>query len=442
MVESDGRRVAVASEPLTGMKRALAHTQEAPAHAGPAPPAFGSDAHDAPLLSSGISRRLWRLYASFWLICLLFPLLALVQQPSPLPQLLLAVAGLATFIVCYLWVLWPHPVRPDPRLQPVHAALLCGLLATLTFMLSMAYGSSFLWLCVGISAMVGVALPARLAFVAVMALTLLTLGIGVTLSGGFTQADWLHLLPLVLLVRGLGLDMAGLARLARALSELHATRRELARMAVVEERLRLARDLHDLLGHTLSMITLKSELASRLVASEPGRAAEEMREVERVARQSLREVREAVAGYRQPSLKSELDGAQELLEAAGIASTVEGGAGTLPPATDAALGWAVREGVTNVVRHSRARRCCIRIWRTGGFVHAEVVDDGEQGTPSDRAEELRQVGSGLRGLAERVRAQGGALEAGPLPTDGSTGFRLHVALPLPHRRAVERELGS
>jgi two-component system sensor histidine kinase DesK len=420
------------------MKRAAAHIQDAPAYAGPAPPAASGDAPDSPVLSSGISRRLWRLYAGFWLICLLFPLLALAQRPPP--QLLLALAGLAIFVVSYLWVLWPHPVRPSLRLQPAQAALVCGLLTALILALSLAYGASFLWLFVGLSAMVGVALPARPAFVAVMGTTLLTLGVGIALSGGVTQADWLHLLPLVLLVRGLGLDMAGLARLAQALNELHATRRELARLAVVEERLRLARDLHDLLGHTLSMITLKSELAGRLVVSEPGRAAEEMREVERVARQTLREVREAVAGYRQPTLQSELDGARELLEAAGIAGTVEDDALALPPGTDAVLGWVVREGATNVIRHSRARRCAIRIWQADGLIHAEVRDDGEGWARPGAAGVLTQAGSGLVGLAERVRALGGALEAGPLQDASGAGFRLHVMLP--HGGAAGRGAGQ
>jgi two-component system sensor histidine kinase DesK len=149
----------------------------------------------------------------------------------------------------------------------------------------------------------------RSAFAAVIVLTLLTLFISVGISGGIAVSDWLHILPLVLLVRGLGLDMIGIVRLSSALREVHAARAELERMAVIEERLRLARDLHDLLGHTLSLIVLKSELAGRLVAQEPSRAAQEMHEVEQVARKTLREVREAVAGYRQPRLISELDGA-------------------------------------------------------------------------------------------------------------------------------------
>jgi two-component system sensor histidine kinase DesK len=157
-------------------------------------------------------------------------------------------------------------------------------------------------------------LPPRRAFWTIMVLTLVTLGVSVGVSREISSVDWLQVIPLVLLVRGLGLDMAGLVRLSDALLELHAAREELARQAVVEERLRLARDLHDLLGHTLSMITLKSELAGRLIEKEPARAAEEIHDVERVARQALREVREAVAGYRQQTLQGELDNARQILE--------------------------------------------------------------------------------------------------------------------------------
>jgi two-component system sensor histidine kinase DesK len=166
-----------------------------------------------------------------------------------------------------------------------------------------------------------------------------------------------------------------------------------------------ARDLHDLLGHTLSLITLKSELAGRLVEKEPARAAQEIHEVERVARQALREVREAVVGYRQPTLHSELDAARQMLETAGVVYTIEHTARALSPATDAALAWAVREGVTNVIRHSRARQCTIRIICDNESTRAEVINDGYQGPEHDATH--TKDGSSLSGLAERVAAQGG-----------------------------------
>ena len=389
--------------------------------------------------SSGISVRLWRLYASFWLICLVFPMLALAQTQLPPMQLLLALAGLLIFVASYVWVMWPHPLSSAgrARAQSRIGLLLVAFLTVLVLFLSLAYGHAFLWLFVGVGAVAGIALPARSAFVAVMLLTLLTLFTSVGLSGGIARTDWLHIIPLVLLVRGLGLDIVGLARLARALSELHAARRELARLAVIEERLRLARDLHDLLGHSLSLITLKSELAGRLVESAPARAAEEIREVERLARQTLREVREAVAGYRQPALHSELDGARQILEAAGIECQIRHTTGALPPAADAVLAWAVREGVTNVIRHSRAHHCTIHVMCAGGSACAEVVDDGtwrgSQQATTDAA------GSGLAGLAERVRGYGGRVEAGPLQTANAGGFRLWVELPMSEAATSAKE---
>jgi two-component system, NarL family, sensor histidine kinase DesK len=402
----------------------------------PADPASGRLALPELVASTGISLRMWRLYAQAWLICLLFPILALLRLHLAPIDLLLVLGGLAIFVACYTWVMWLHPVH-NVRLRPtpVRRALpvLTGLIL-LVLWLSVVYDSAFLWLLVGVSAITGVTLPARSAFVAVMALTLLTLFVSVSVSGGIAAADWLHILPLVLLVRGLGLDMIGLVCLASALREVHAARTELARLAVIEERLRVARDLHDLLGHTLSLITLKSELAGRLIETEPARAAQEIREVERTARRSLREVREAVAGYRQPRLLSELDGARQLLEAAGIAYQIEHTAGALPPATDAVLAWTVREGVTNVIRHSRAHHCTIRVTCASKGACAEVLNDG---VPLDCPHTTQtDTGSGLAGLAERVCTAGGQIEAGPQP---AAGFRLWVELPRLHPAMSEQE---
>jgi two-component system sensor histidine kinase DesK len=389
-----------------------------------------SDGLQGMIAASGISPRLWRLYAGFWLICLVFPILALVQARPALLQLLLATIGLVVFVIVYLWIMWPHPLQRGAKsgLSPAQALLLLAGLTTLVLLLSFSSGSAFLWLTIGVGAIAGVTLPARSAFVAVMFLTLLVLAIAVGLSGGVFQTDWLHILPLALVVRGLGLDMIGLARLSDTLQELHAARGELARLAVMEERLRLARDLHDLLGQTLSAIALKSELASRLIDRAPAQAALEIQAVEGLARQTLREVREAVAGYRQPELRRELDSARELLAAAGIDGTVEHTAGALPPAIDAMLAWAIREGVTNVIRHSRARRCLIQVMRGDGLVCAEIVNDGAHGRGQEDAD--HKHGTGLAGLAERAGTLGGRITAELYRHDGQLGFRLRVALPL------------
>ncbi|MDQ6918438.1 MAG: sensor histidine kinase [Candidatus Dormibacteraeota bacterium] len=217
----------------------------------------------------------------------------------------------------------------------------------------------------------------------------------------------------------LGLSIVGVVWLAHTVGELRSAREELARLAVSEERLRFARDIHDLLGHSLSVIVLKSELLTRLLPEgSPARVEREAREIEAVARGALREVREAVAGYRKASLATELGGAAAAFEAAGIDYHRLQQGGAITPETEAVLAWAVREGVTNVIRHSQARRCSIRVERENGKIVLDVVDDGKGGKPSR--------GSGLRGVAERAAVIGGALEAGPLPHEG---FRLRVTVP-------------
>jgi two-component system sensor histidine kinase DesK len=196
---------------------------------------------------------------------------------------------------------------------------------------------------------------------------------------------------------------------------------QLTLRAVDQERLRLARDLHDLLGHSLSLITIKSQLARRLLAStDAAGATGEIVDIERVARDSLGDVRHAVDGYRQPTFRSALSGARAALSAAGIASTVEQEPGPLPAELDTTLAWAVREGVTNVIRHSHAATCSIRLTRDEQKAHLEITDDGP-------TTDVQVRGNGLRGLQERAAARGGRADAGPLPQGG---FRLHVTLPL------------
>lgn len=223
-------------------------------------------------------------------------------------------------------------------------------------------------------------------------------------------------------------------RRADMVSVLRRTRADLARAAVAEERLRIARDLHDLLGHSLSLITLKAELAGRVIGTDPGRAAGEIAELESVARQSLSDVRTAVSGYRQPDLAGELVSARQLLDSAGIVSRISSpDTAGFSQAVDAALAWAVREGTTNVVRHSRATHVdiSVRIGPAGAI--AEISDNGPPApddvgplTPPD-TRRPRSGGSGLAGLAERVRSLGGDLAAGSVEP---RGFRLRVVVPL------------
>jgi two-component system sensor histidine kinase DesK len=218
------------------------------------------------------------------------------------------------------------------------------------------------------------------------------------------------------------------ARRIELVTKLRETRAELARMAVADERLRIARDLHDLLGHSLSLITLKAELAGRVIDADPDRAAREIADLETVARRSLGEVRAAVTSYRQPSLAAELAAARQMLAAAGMGCEVRAAiSDELPAATDALLAWTVREGATNVVRHSGARNVTITVTATADEVTAEVADDGV-GPSWDGARRVAEhEGSGLSGLTERARNAGAEVSAGE--GHGSKGFRLLVRVP-------------
>ena len=350
------------------------------------------------------------------LVFLIYPIRAvLTSDPTP-ARVLLALGGAALFAGVFLWLIWLHdplPSSADPsEVRKRRAAI--AFLAVLAIALNLILGSEWRVLFFHLNVAAGITLLSRDAYVAIAGLAVCTLALGIT-SG----MAWL-VLPTV----AIGLWATAFVRQVAAVAELRAAREEIARLAVAEERLRFARDLHDLLGHSLSLITLKSELAGRLLPANPEKAAEEIRDVEGVARRALREVREAVAGYRQPTLDRELYGARETLEAAGIFCRIENRVGVLPNATDAVLAWTVREGVTNVIRHSRASRCEILLTRDGDEVHAEISDDGRSSSPGVTGV---TPGSGLRGLAERVEAGGGDFEAGPLPEGG---FRLRVSLPL------------
>jgi two-component system sensor histidine kinase DesK len=269
---------------------------------------------------------------------------------------------------------------------------------------------------------------------------------------------------------------------------LKETRAELARAAVAEERLRISRDLHDLLGHSLSLITLKAELAGRVIGTDPERAAREIAELETVARRSLTEVRQAVTSYRQPTLAAELVSSRRMLAAAGTECRIRvPNAYSLPPAVDALLAWTVREGATNIVRHAAAKHAEIVIELTDTTASACLSDDGAgpgqgrlpgvargagpvtaasgavpgagagvpvgAGVPAEGTERTGEEpglaapvsgsglaapvpgsglaapvpGSGLAGLAERAARLGGTLSAG---AGGRGGFWLRVSVPL------------
>jgi two-component system, NarL family, sensor histidine kinase DesK len=241
---------------------------------------------------------------------------------------------------------------------------------------------------------------------------------------GFLHVAWPNTLMAVFLMCIVGGGNVFFAQQKRAGAQLRAAQEENIALAAVAERERIARDLHDVLGHTLSVIVLKAELANRLIqrdeVSDHKRAAAEIADVERIARTSLAEVREAIGGYRARGLAAEIDAARQTLDAAGVLLTVDSdatGAAHLTAAEETALSLALREAVTNIVRHARATTCKLRLVMVEGGRRLVVEDNGEHA--------VTREGNGLRGMRERIESLGGRLSL-----ERDHGTRLLIELPL------------
>jgi two-component system sensor histidine kinase DesK len=233
-----------------------------------------------------------------------------------------------------------------------------------------------------------------------------------------------------------GLIVYGLSRMSRLVVQLRRTRRELAHMAVVRERLRFARDLHDLLGYSLSAVTLKSELTRRLIGKNPERALTELEEIREISRQALADVRQLASGYRDMSLEDELRSARSVLAAADITVLMDVRHSALSPQVSSVLATVLREGVTNVLTHSKAENCTVIVSEHGGIVRLNIANDGVPEKPAEPPSP--HGGSGVRNLTTRASALGGTLS-----TLTEVGwFRLSVELPLDAPRPATTEAQS
>lgn len=207
------------------------------------------------------------------------------------------------------------------------------------------------------------------------------------------------------------------AERSRANHKLLLAQEDVERMAKIAERERIGRDLHDVLGHTLSLIVLKSELASKLSDKDPVRAAIEIRDVERIAREALTVVRATVRGYQSRSLQAEAEQAKAALQAAGVEVLCDFPATTIPASHEGVLALALREAVTNIIRHAGAKSCNLRLEQTSNTCCLAIEDDGRG--------EMEPEGVGLSGMRQRVEALGGTLRR-----EISSGTRLVITLPV------------
>jgi two-component system, NarL family, sensor histidine kinase DesK len=315
-------------------------------------------------------------------------------------------ALLAAFALC--WLAAPLLFPPGPPLRgfwPYYAVLAGLFVAELPF----ARAAGFV-LCVFLTILTVARLGVRSApIVAGLALAALLVPAVIPSWHVSLRASFDDVTPI-------GIPIAGLVVFAtlevmRGNQALAEARAEVARLAAENERFRIARDLHDLLGHSLTTITVKAGLARRLGSVEPTRAVEQIAEVEELSRQALADVRAAVSSYHDVTLIGELARGRELLRASGIAADLPTATDVVDPSHSELLGWALREGLTNVVRHANATTCAVRLSPEG----VEITDDG--------VGSAAPPGNGLSGLRERVLAAGGSVDAGPLQP---SGWRLRV----------------
>jgi two-component system sensor histidine kinase DesK len=375
----------------------------------------------------------WRwFFSAIWLIYLIQPVADLFKHGGALWIAGGIVITLA-FCVIYIYVLMYHDERP----RLAQAGLVA--IAALAGLACVVYGKAWVSMWIYVSAAVGMVLVSTVNRRVAMAGVLGTgacyvffcwishLDLGTTLA---------VLLPVVLI----GVAMIGFRMQITLMRELTQARETVAKLAANEERLRLARDMHDLTGQSLSMITLKSELAAKRLAKLPPSAERasvltELGDIGRVSRQTLQDIREAVSGYRRPTLAIEVITARNAAEAAGVELDDDAEltlrSGTFDPDAEAVLAWCLREAVTNVIRHSRARYCQLRLTERAGELSLEVTDDGHgiAGQDVDNHKNPgNPQGSGLRGVSERLSAVGGHLSLGPASV--GRGFRLIATVPV------------
>ncbi|MDL4773748.1 sensor histidine kinase [Actinomadura xylanilytica] len=315
------------------------------------------------------------------------------------------VAGLlivAAFCVCYLLTIVTR-YRSWPPVRPLLGAMTVLFLAALPFARTQAF-----FLCAVVVSLAAIRLR-RQAVPIVAAGAVSALLVPCAVRPWHAGLGWIQAIAIVFTA----LMLFSYAELADANRALLEARAEVARLASEAERARIARDLHDLLGHSLTVVTVKSNLARRLAATDSRRSLEEITEVEALSRQALADVRAAVSGYREVTLAGELARGRELLRASGVVADLPLAADMVGAAHQELFGWVVREGLTNIVRHAHAARCTVVLSAS----QVEIRDDGSGGPAF--------FGNGLTGLRERVAAAGGSVEAGPL---SPRGWRLRVSL--------------
>jgi two-component system sensor histidine kinase DesK len=312
------------------------------------------------------------------------------------------IAGMLAFLGLYFWGYW---VRGKKLLWIVAAITLLGVISS-----PMNPGASVYF----VYAAAFVASTGDTSFaVRILPLVLVVIGVE-TMVFRLPPYFWIPGMVFSLLIGSINIHFR---QRDRDNKKLLMAQGEVEHLAKIAERERIARDLHDVLGHTLSVIVLKSELASKLAERDPARALQEIKDVERISRDALTQVRSTVRGYHSLSLQAEADQATATLKAAGVKVECSFAPTDLPPSYEGVLALALREAVTNVIRHARASHCGLRLRLVDGGCELEIKDDG--------CGRMSPEGIGLTGMRHRVEALGGKLQR-----DFNSGTRLVITLPV------------
>jgi two-component system, NarL family, sensor histidine kinase DesK len=404
--------------------------------AGSSPAGIAQDGSAALMAARGRWSRVGWMFAAIWLVYLAQPVTKLWSDPN-LARRYLGLADLIVFAAVFILTFAAARFLRDPRNRRLSRRIGLAVIVAETVFVGLAYaalGSSATGLLIYVSVMVVFLLPTRVGWAVVGAFVAASLII--PWAQGWTVDGTMAFQIFVSAVAAWGVS-----QVIQRNAQLIEARNEITRLALAEQRNQFARDLHDILGHSLTVVAVKAELAGRLTSLDPERAGTEIADVERIARQALADVRAAAAGYREVTLAGELCSAWTALAAAGIeADLPDQGISSIPRPRQELFGWAVREGVTNVVRHSGATRCRIRVTAS----EVEISDDGcgppdpADGTthgagdcgswPGHHSETLAgdcgpASGHGLAGLRERAAGVGATVSVG---RSAAGGFALRV----------------
>jgi two-component system, NarL family, sensor histidine kinase DesK len=387
----------------------------------------------------------WRwFFSAIWLVYLIEPVSELFGHGHGVWWIAGGLAITITFCVAYVWLL----VSSVRRLAVARTWLLG--LAALAALACVVYGKDWTSLWIYVSAATGMVIAGTSGGRRAAMYGVIAVGACYVFFSWLSHDDPSDFFVVLLPVLLIGLAMIGFRLQMDLMQELAQARETVAKLAANDERLRLARDMHDLTGQSLSMITLKAELAAKRLArlepsAERDAALTELGDIAGVSRQTLHDIREAVSGYRRPTLAIEAITARNALEAAGIQLDDDPGltlrSGALDAEVEAVLAWCLREAVTNVIRHSGAQACRIRLLESSGELSLEIADDGHGPAPRAEGQEVPK-GAGLRGMSERLSAAGGRLTLGaaepgrghaishPAGAGTGSGFTLTATVPV------------